>query len=179
MEQRARLDDDDYSPVGGSDQMVLFSSVDSLRTKGNTKIWGGDLRLFFSTEEEGDLTPTPAPGVWTPGNPVKQKITTPTGDRLETQFRLATDAPPGTLYLFPIIQVVDPQKGPIFPQPGISPTQIGEPIPGKAAYVAWSGTIGAINPDFTGEAGFQMVVPFNGVSADCYGRWWAVWSPAS
>lgn len=39
--------------------------------------------------------------------------------------------------------------------------------------------IGAINHAFIGEAGFQMVVPFNGVSADCYGRWWAIWSASS
>jgi hypothetical protein len=159
--------------------MVLFSSVDTLRKMGTTKIWGGDLRLFFSAEEAGDLTPTPAPGVWTPGNSViKQTITLPTGEQLATQFQLAVDPAPGTLYLFPIIQVTD-GKGPIFPQPGITPTQTGQPSPGTPAYVAWNGSINAINPAFTGQAGFQMTVPFNGVSADCHGRWWAIWSPAS
>lgn len=159
--------------------MNLFSSVDTLRKMGTTKIWEGNLRLFFSTEEKGDVTPTPAPGVWTPGNPViKQTINLPTGEQLNTQFQLATGQAPGTLYLLASIQVTDGQ-GTIFPQPGIVPTQTGQPIPGTPAYVEWNGSIHAINPAFTGQAGFQMTVPFNGVSADCYGRWWAIWSPAS
>jgi hypothetical protein len=159
--------------------MVLFSSVDTLRTSGSAKIWGGDLRLFFSTQEDGDLTPAPPPGAWKPGSAAKQKITAPTGDVLEIQLRLVIDPPPGTLYLFPNIQITDPQQGQIFPQPGIAPTQVGQPIPGTPAYVSWNGRINAINHAFIGEAGFQMVVPFNGVSADCYGRWWAIWNPAS
>ena len=158
--------------------MNLFSSVDTLRKMGTAKIWGGDLRLFFSAQEKGDLTPNPAPGVWTAGNPViKQTITLPTGEQLQTQFQLAIDPPPGTLHLLAIIQVADGQ-GPIFPQPAIMPTQTGQPIPGNAAYVAWNGSINAINAAFIGQAGFQMTVPFNGVSADCYGRWWAIWTPA-
>jgi hypothetical protein len=159
--------------------MVLFSSVDTLRITGNARMWGGDLRLFFSTEEDGDLTPTPPPGAWKPAGAAKQTITAPTGEKLEIQLRTIVDPPPGTLYLFPNIQVTDPQKGPIFPQPGIMPNQIGQPIPGTPAYVAWNGRIGAINHEFLGEAGFQMIVPFNGVSADCYGRRWAIWSAVS
>jgi hypothetical protein len=67
--------------------------------------------------------------------------------------------------------------GQIFPTNGTRPSQTAGLVPGTPTYTAWNGKVSSLNNKYVGEAGFEVVVPFDGVSADCYGRWWAIWSP--
>ena len=139
--------------------MNLFASVHSFRSVGTTKIWEGDLRVFFSTQAVGDLTPTPAPGIWTPRqSSVQQTIKLPTGEQLTTHFMLATDNVPSSLYLFPTIQVTD-AGGQIFPTNGTRPSQTKGLPPGTATYTAWNGKAHSLNNKFVGEAGSKWLFP--------------------
>jgi hypothetical protein len=155
--------------------MNLFSTVRNFRRVGDTGIWEGDLRLFFSTEAEGDLSTAPVAGIWTSVTS-QQTIQSPTGEVLTTTFRLLNDDVPSVLYLFPSIEVTDGGQQ-IFDPHGTGAPTAGF-VPGTPALTKWSGKNLHINDKFVGEAGFEMIVPFDGVSADCYGKWWAIWSPA-
>lgn len=138
--------------------------------KGN---YGGDLRLFFSHLNPADWKATPAPISWqTAGGSVADSYNLPSGDTIGLHLNLIADVP-GRIYIFGPIQVTTAGGGSYGPPVGQAASQLF--VPGAPVIATLQGrsqgTQGAVQFD----TGFELIVPWDGTSADCYGRWWAVW----
>jgi hypothetical protein len=148
--------------------MKLFFNLRHGATSGNC---GGDLRLFFTTQNSSDWKPTPAPGMWLPVDNTPQTLTLPTGDSIVFALYPVVGLP-GQLYLFGAItvhtggQTLNP--GPI----GQSTVPI---VPNQQALTFWKGHGQGNANGIVWDVGFDMTVPWDGTSADCHGQWWALW----
>jgi hypothetical protein len=155
--------------------MKLLYSVRSGSSTGNC---GGDLRLFFTTQNPADWQPhppAPAPGLWIPPQNVAETLTLPSGDVVDFNLMVLNNGIPGQLYIY----------GPLYAttKAGVA---VGTSIPiGQAAAVQYAPTlpvVGFLNGRSKGTAngitwdiGFEMAVPWDGTSADCHGQWWVIW----
>jgi hypothetical protein len=66
---------------------------------------GGDLRLFFTTQNSSDWKPTPAPGMWLLPANTADKLTLSSGDSISFALYPVNNGIPGELYLFGAITV--------------------------------------------------------------------------
>ena len=69
---------------------------------------GGDLRLFFTTQNSADWQPSPPappPGMWLHPQNVGETLTLPSGDSLNFSLYPVTNGMPGQLYLYGAIMV--------------------------------------------------------------------------
>ena len=137
---------------------------------------GGDLRLFFTRQNANDWQPSPPappPGVWIPPPNQGERITLSSGDSLEFSLYPVTDGIPGQLYLFGAITVTTAAMqglgGPL--GQGSATFAPNQPLLGF-----FKDRIQGNNDGIAWDIGFEMAVPWNGVSADCTGQWWAIWN---
>jgi|HubBroStandDraft_4_1064222.scaffolds.fasta_scaffold431321_1 hypothetical protein len=137
---------------------------------------GGDLRLFFTTQNSADWQaspPAPPPGMWLLPPNVAETLTLPSGDSLNFSLYPVNNASPGLLYLYGAI-IVTTAAGQILGSTAIG--QSSGPFAPNQAVVAIlkgrsQGNVGGISWDI----GFDLAVPWDGTSADCCGHWWAIW----
>ena len=152
--------------------MKLLSTIrpDSLVGSGNA---GGSLRLFFTTLNPDDFHSTPSPIWWQGGG--KGAVDTyrlPSNDVIALNLNLVSDVP-GRLYVFGSIQVTTSAGagyGPAIGQSGSALFNPEQPVIGLLRGHS-SVTSGGVHFD----VGFELIVPWDGTSADCHGAWWARW----
>ncbi len=137
---------------------------------------GGDLRLFFTTQNSSDWQASPPPGKWLHPQNVPEKLTLPSGDSLNFSLYPTTD-PSGLLYLFGAI-IVTTAAGQVF-----GATPIGQSTvmfkPNQPVVTIFKGRNQGTANGVTWDIGFDLAVPWDGTSADCNGQWWTIWYPAS
>ena len=138
---------------------------------------GGDLRLFFSTQNSADWRPSPpapAPGQWIHPQNVGEKTTLASGDSLDFSLYPVTDGGmPGLLYLYGAI-IVTTATGRTFGGPiGNAASVLFEP--NKPVVAVLEGRDQNQDYGIQWDIGFELNVPWNGTSADCTGNWWAIW----
>lgn len=138
---------------------------------------GGDLRLFFTTQNAADWKPSPpvpppAPGMWQ-GTNVAETLTLPTGDAIGITLDLLNNGQAGLLYLFGTITIT-PKGGAILGNMPIGQATVNF-MPGAPAVSVWKGRKQGTTNGITWDAGFDLAVPWDGMSADCNGQWWALW----
>jgi len=134
---------------------------------------GGDLRLFFTTQNPTDFQPTPAPGMWILPANTPEKLTLPSGDSIQFALYPVNNGTPGMLYLFGAITVTTSGGQVLSPLPlGQATVQIA---PNKPVITVWKGRAQGSTGGILWEVGFDMAVPWDGITADCNGQWWALW----
>jgi hypothetical protein len=149
--------------------MKLFFSLRHGAGSGNC---GGDLRLFFSTQNSADWNPTPPPGMWLVTDNTPQILTLPTGESITFALYPVAGAP-GQLYLFGAITI---HAGGQTLNPGTIGQSTSPTVPNQQALTFWKGhSQGSVN-GYLWDVGFDMTVPWDGTSADCHGQWWALWT---
>ena len=139
---------------------------------------GGDLRLFFNTEDPTDYDPTRPALPWKGTDRIDAQIGLPGGNTLNLMLEVNFQGSPQTFFLFATMSVQDPNGQPIVP--GAAPIGQGTIVfvKGQPALTFWKGWTGVHEIDgYRSDAGFVMTVPFDGTSADCHGYWWVKWSP--
>lgn len=148
--------------------MRLFFNLRHGASSGNC---GGDLRLFFSSQNSADWKAAPAPGMWLVPTNMPDTLTLPDGDAIAFSLYPVAGAP-GQLYLFGAITI---QAG----GQTVNPGTIGEDtvpiLPNQQALTFWKGHSQGNANGYLWDVGFEMTVPWDGTSADCFGQWWAVW----
>ena len=137
---------------------------------------GGDLRLFFTTQNSADWQPSPpapAPGMWLLPRNAGETLTLPSGDSLSFALYPVTNGLPGQLYLFGAIMVTTAagQKSPLGPMGQSS----GLFVPNQARVAILKGRNHGNSNGILWDIGFDLSVPWDGTSADCNGQWWALW----
>lgn len=138
---------------------------------------GGGLGLIFSTEDPNDYDPQKPNDPWKGSDRIDTSVTLPGGNILTLMFEVSYNGTP-YFYLFATVSVTSPSGQSLVR--GTSPIGQGtiEFTKGQQAITVWKGSTGTLQTDgFRSNAGFAMTVPFDGTSADCYGRWWANWQP--
>jgi hypothetical protein len=134
---------------------------------------GGDLRLFFTTQNSSDWKPTPAPGMWLLPANAPDKLTLPSGDSINFALYPVNNGMPGELYLFGAITVATSGGQVLAPMPiGQATVQIAPHTP---VVTIWKGRSQGSASGVTWDVGFDLAVPWDGTSADCNGQWWAIW----
>jgi hypothetical protein len=157
---------------------VLMKLLYTLRYGASSGNCGGDLRLFFTTQNPADWKPSPPappPGLWIPPQNTAETLTLPSGDVVEFSLMVLNNGTPGELYLY----------GPLYvtTKAGL---RVGSPIPiGQAAPVQYAPNLPVVGflkgrnqgsaSGITWDIGFELAVPWDGTSADCAGQWWAIW----
>src|SRR5579884_2480620 len=134
---------------------------------------GGDLRLFFTALNPGDWTAPPAappPGMWQVAPGVPEVVKLPSGDTIGFSLYVVTAGIPGRLFLQGAISVTT-STGVTFNQPiGQAPNTLF--VPQQPALAIMQGRhVGPSGP-LHFDVGFDLAVPWDGVSADCSGNWW-------
>lgn len=134
---------------------------------------GGDLRLFFTTQNASDWKSTPSPGLWLLPANAPETLTLPTGDAIEFSLYVVNNGMPGLLYLYGAI-LVTPKGGTAFgpPMGQAAPVLFA---PGKPELAILSGHNKGATGGVSWDIGFDLAVPWDGTSADCTGHWWAIW----
>lgn len=140
-------------------------------TTGN---YGGELRLFFSMLNKADYITTPPPVLWQGhGKGALDTYTLPSGDIIALNLDLVTQQIPGQIYIYGDIAVTTAAGVVFFRQPiGQSDKAI---VPGKPVLSMLKGRSQWQNGSISLETGFELAVPWDGVSADCHGSWWVEW----
>jgi hypothetical protein len=130
----------------------------------------GDLRLFFTTQNSDDYTPTPSPGVWTSGGIKPQAFTLQPCVSITVSFGPVTGGVPGDMYPWFLV------GGPIT---GMNPLGQGTGgfFPNAQRSTKWFGEDSNQNDQISWTTGFLLDVPWTGVSANCSGMWWLKWGP--
>ncbi len=137
---------------------------------------GGDLRLFFTTQNSADWKPLQppdaAPGLWLHPQNVPETLNLPWGDTLTFSLYPITDGMPAQLYLFGAI-TAHTAAG----QVGMGPigNSSGLFAPNKPHLAILKGRDNHSEPGVSWDIGFDLAVPWNGISADCLGHWWTLW----
>jgi hypothetical protein len=139
---------------------------------------GGDLRLFFTTQNSSDWQPSPpapAPGMWLQPQNAGETLTLPSGESLIFSLYPQNGGLPGLLYLYGAI-IVTTAAGQSLAMP------IGQAsgmfAPNQPQVVILKGREQNTSAGISWDIGFEMAVPWDGVSADCTGQWWALWHSA-
>lgn len=137
---------------------------------------GGDLHLFFTTQNSSDWKaspPAPPPGLWLPPQNVDETLMLSSGDKLNFALYPVSDAVPGTLYLLGAITVVT-ATGQTF---GALPMgqSAGEIAPNQPLVTILQGRNQDSADGVWWDIGFELAVPWDGTSANCTGQWWAIW----
>jgi hypothetical protein len=137
---------------------------------------GGDLRLFFSTLNPADWEKGPGqePILWKGGLVTEDQYNLPTGDIITLKLSVLTE-PAGYVYVFGTIDVKT-ASGIAFGGGQPIGQGAGTFLPQKSEISTLKGRV----PDGASgglhfDLGFELSVPWDGVSADCHGNWWAVW----
>jgi hypothetical protein len=138
---------------------------------------GGDLRLFFTTQNSADWQPSPPPGMWLLPPNVAETLTLLSGDSLSFSLYPVNNASPGLLYVYGAI-VVTTAAGQI-----LGPQAIGQSsgpfAPNQAVVAILKGRNQGNTSGISWDIGFELAAPWDGTSADCSGQWWAIWQPSS
>ena len=133
---------------------------------------GGDLRLFFTTQNSADWQPSPPPGRWIHPQNVGETLTWASGDSLNFSLYPVTNGIPELLYLYGAIMVTT-ATGQKFGRPlGQSSVSFA---PNKPVVAILKGRDKSNAGGITWDIGFDLAVPWDGTSADCTGQWWAIW----
>lgn len=132
---------------------------------------GGDLRLFFTTQNSSDWQPSPPPGLWLLPTNQSEILTLPTGDTLNFSLYPVNNGQPGLLYLFGAIIVTS--SGHTFGSP--IGQAAGQFAPNQPAVAILKGRDKNVANGVSWDIGFDLAVPWDGTSADCTGQWWAIW----
>lgn len=138
---------------------------------------GGDLRLFFTTQNPADWQSSPVPGMWAQPQNVGETLTLPSGDSVTFALYPVTNGVPGQLYLYGQI-AVSTAGGAGFPVGPIGEAN-GLFVPGQSRAAILTGRSQNVANGLSWDVGFDLAVPWDGTSADCTGQWWAIWQPAS
>lgn len=133
---------------------------------------GGDLRLFFTTQNSSDWQSAPAPGMWIHPQNAPDILTLPSGDSLTFALYPITNAPE-ELYLYGQIGV-ETAAGAGFPEGPIGQS-VGLFQPGQPRVAIMSGRDKNSANGISWDIGFDLAVPWDGTCADCTGQWWAIW----
>ncbi len=140
---------------------------------------GGDLRLFLTTLNSADWEPSPPapnpPGRWLYPRHAPETLTLPSGDTIEFNLNPIGDVP-GLVYIFGIIRVVTKSGKAPNPSPMGNAT-LAALLPNKPVYGVLHGEDKQNTNGISWDVGFRLTVPWDGVSADCTGHWWARWHP--
>jgi hypothetical protein len=136
---------------------------------------GGDLRLFFTTQNSADWQPSP--GIWLLPPNQAETLTLPSGDSLNFSLYPVNDTSPGLLYLYGAI-IVTTAAGQIF---GLTPIgQSSVPfVPNQPVVAILKGRNQGDTGGISWDIGFVLAVPWDGSAADCTGQWWAIWQSSS
>jgi len=133
---------------------------------------GGDLRLFFTTQNSSDWQPSPPPGMWLIPPNQGEILTLPSGDSLNFSLYPVNNGQPGLLYLFGAI-IVTTATGHTFGSPiGQASVQFA---PNQPVVSILKGRSQNSAGGMSWDIGFDLAVPWDGTSADCTGQWWAIW----
>ena len=135
---------------------------------------GGDLRLFFTTQNPSDWKPAPPP----PGYVDSAREYTRHADAgiggcdyvctVSGEQRIAG----GAVSLWRDQR--EDQSGQVLGNMPIGQATVLM-APGKPEVTIWKGRTQGTAGGVTWDIGFEMAVPWDGTSADCNGQWWAVW----
>jgi hypothetical protein len=137
---------------------------------------GGDLRLFFTTQNSSDWKPSPpapAPGLWILPTNASETLTLPSGDVVNFSLYVVNSGTPGLLYLYGAITVT-PVGGSTFGMP-IGQAASVHFAPNLPVVAVLQGRNKGTANGITWDIGFDLAVPWDGTSADCTGQWWAIW----
>lgn len=137
---------------------------------------GGDLRLFFTTQNSADWQPSPpapAPGMWLLPVNKGETLVLPSGDSINFSLYPVNNGMPGMLYLFGAISVTTAANQELGPSPIGQATVLIQP--NQAAVTIWKGRNQNSANGISWDIGFDLAVPWDGTSADCSGQWWAIW----
>jgi len=134
---------------------------------------GGDLRLFFTTQNAADWKATPPPGLWIVPSNTPETLTLASGDMLTFALYPVNNGLPGQLYLYGQISVKT-AGGQVLGNLPIGQATVGI-APGKPEVTIWKGRSQGTTSGLGWDIGFEMAVPWDGTTADCNGQWWAVW----
>jgi hypothetical protein len=132
---------------------------------------GGDLRLFFTTLNPEDIL-RQSPFFWKEGNGASDTYKLPGGDVLALNLQVITNPTSGILYIFGPIQITTATGINYGPPIGQSS---GSFSPGQPAVAILKGRSLGQQGGLHFDIGFELAVPWDGISADCNGAWWAVW----
>ncbi len=142
---------------------------------------GGDLRLFFTTLNSADWQPSPPapnpPGRWLFPRYDQEILTLPSGDMVKFALAPIGDVL-GLLYIFGTI-TVETKSGKVVNAVTIGNARLPPLLPGKPAHGPLDGELRSNNDGISWDVGFRLNVPWDGVSADCTGHWWARWHPVA
>lgn len=146
--------------------MTFLYTVRYGATAGNC---GGDLHLFFSTQNAQDWNQ--AQKMWIPSGLVgTTKLVS--GDSIAIALNLVANLP-GELYPQGTITVTT-AAGQSFP-PGPMGQATANFLPGQPVMTVWQGRKQGSANRLSWDIGFTLPVPWDGTSADCHGQWWAIW----
>jgi hypothetical protein len=135
---------------------------------------GGDLRLFFTTQNSSDWKPgPPPPGMWILPANTPDTLTLASGDVITFALYPVNNGLPAELFLFGAISVKT-KGGQVLGNVPIGQATVLM-APGKPEVTIWKGRTQGTAGGVTWDIGFEMAVPWDGTSADCNGQWWAVW----
>jgi hypothetical protein len=156
--------------------MKLLSTLTqiSVNPAAGTGNVGGELRLFFTTLNHADChVPPPDPFYWIPNSPAVDTYTLPTGEVISLNLNLDTEGAPGNLFIIGTVAGSVPGG---FSQP---PPPMGQSItpylPGSPVTNTQRGGFQDDGGGVHKDIGFELTVPWDGISADCHGRWWVNW----
>lgn len=136
---------------------------------------GGDLRLFFTTQNSTDWQPSPPappPGLWLPPRNAPETLTLPWGDTLDFSLYPVNNGMPGLLYLYGAITVKTAGGQGLGLPMGQAAVQFA---PNKPVVTILKGRNQGNSGGISWDIGFDLAVPWDGTSADCTGGWWAIW----
>lgn len=134
---------------------------------------GGDLRLFFTTQNSSDWKPAPPPGLWILPVNAPDTLTLASGDVLTFALYPVNNGMPGQLFLEGAISVKT-KAGVVLGNVPVGQATVAI-APGAPEVTIWKGRTQGTSGGVTWDIGFDMAVPWDGTSADCNGQWWALW----
>jgi len=134
---------------------------------------GGDLRLFFTTQNPADWKATPAPGLWILPSNAPETLTLASGDSVTFALYPANNGLPVQLYLYGAISVKT-AAGQVLGNTPMGQATVAM-APGTPEVTVWKGRNQGTTNGVSWDIGFEMAVPWDGTTADGSGQWWAVW----
>jgi hypothetical protein len=151
---------------------LRYSSDSAVGAPAGSGNHGGCLRLFFTALNAEDIQ-RQNPFFWKAGSGAVDTYKLPSNDVLALNLNISTGGgPPALLYIFGAIQVTT-ATGVVYGPP----IGQGGPVfaPGQPAVAVLKGRTSGQSGSLLFDVGFELAVPWDGVSADCHGSWWAVW----
>lgn len=154
--------------------MALLSTLrygSAVAQPAGTGNYGGDLRLFFTKLNHKDLLPSGTPH-WAGWN-IADTYNLPNGT-VTLNLNVVSNGG-GPLELVMVGDISVKTSGGI--SPGVMLIGAGGAgfAPGTPATTLFNGSQRTTAGGVSFIVGFELMVAWDGISADCHGSWWAIW----